>query len=140
MENELTQLARTEHYADNVHNMAISLDLLTLSAEEEMLRLEETRSRLIKIAHIVPLNSDILKSAAQYQEVHDLSPQDAIIYASVLHHLMQYQSEKTSCFLNKNSKDFDDPDIGETLARYKCKMLSKFDHGYQFITSKINQQ
>lgn len=139
VERELKQLARTEPYADSARKSIISLNLLIQSTQEETIRLEETQSRLIKIAHTIPLTSNILKSATQYQKVHDLSPQDAVVYASVLHHLMQHQPEKTSCFLNKNSKDFDDPDIVETLVNYDCIMLSKFDAGYQFITNKMHQ-
>ncbi len=70
------------------------------------------------------------------QNEHDLSPQDAIVYASVLSHLKRTEPQ-TACFLNKNSKDFDDPDISEMLERYQCQMLSRFDHGYQFIINKI---
>ncbi len=43
-----------------------------------------------------------------------------------------------ACFLNKNSKDFDDPYITEPLEQYRCKMISRFDQGYQFIVNKIN--
>jgi hypothetical protein len=39
--------------------------------------------------------------------------------------------------LNKNSKDFDDPDISEMLEKYKCKMLTRFDHGHQYIINRI---
>ena len=43
-----------------------------------------------------------------------------------------------SCFLNKNSRDFDDPDLVEELNTYNCKLLPRFDIGYQFILSQIS--
>jgi len=71
------------------------------------------------------------------QVEHDLLPQDSIVYASVLDHMES--SESTSkCFLNRNSKDFDDPDIVETLRKHGCKMLFRFDHGHGYITSQLS--
>ncbi len=101
-----------------------------------MNRLEKVRNDLIGVAETVPLTSEILRSSAKHQKEHDLSPQDAVVYASVIYHLKKSESE-TACFLNKNSKDFDDPDISETLEHYRCKMLSRFDHGFQFIINKL---
>jgi len=136
LDTELNQLARTDTYASDILKIQTLTTLLIQSTEDEMNRLESVRDDLIGFAEIVPLNSEILKSSAEHQEVHDLSPQDAVVYASILYHLKQTEP-KTGCFLNKNSKDFDDPDISEMLEYYKCKMLSRFDHGYQFIKSRI---
>ncbi len=138
LDTELTQLARTDSYAVKILEIQSLLNLLIRSTEDEMRRLEDVRLGLIEVAETVPLNSEILKSSAEYQKVHDLSPQDAIVYASVLYHLKQTKPE-TACFLNKNSKDFDDPDISEMLERYRCKLLSRFDHGHQFINDKIRR-
>jgi len=136
LDTELIQLARTDSYTDKIFEIQNLLNLLILSTEDEMRRIENVRRDIIKTAEIIPLNSTILNSSTAYQKMHDLSPQDAIVYASVLSHLKQSKPE-TACFLNKNSKDFDDPDISEMLEQYKCKFLSSFDHGYQFIINKI---
>ena len=101
----------------------------------ELNQLLRTDSYTDKIVEIIPLNVNILKSSTKYQQEHDLSPQDAIIYASILDHL-KANRQKNCCFLNKNSKDFDDPDILEELENFDCKMLSRFDHGYQFIVNQ----
>ena len=75
-------------------------------------------------------------SAITYQTSLDLSPPDSIVYASVLHHLSTTTPAK-SCFLNRNSKDFDDPDIVDELDGYNCKMLPRFDSGHKYIQSQI---
>ncbi len=136
LDTELNQLARTDAYTSEILKIQSLTNLLIQSTEDEMNRLEDVRDGLIEVAETVPLNSEILKSSAEHQKEHDLSPQDAIVYASVLYHLRQNEPE-TACFLNKNSKDFDDPDISEMLEHYRCKILSRFDHGYQFIINKI---
>ncbi len=44
----------------------------------------------------------------------------------------------SKCFLNRNSKDFDDPDIVDGLSAYHCKMLFNFDDGYGYISSQVS--
>ncbi len=136
LETELNQLGRTDSYIAKSLEVKSLMKFLIKSTEEEMKLLKELRNDLLRVAETVPLNSEILKSSAEHQNEHDLSPQDAIVYASVLSHLKRTEPQ-TACFLNKNSKDFDDPDISEMLERYQCQMLSRFDHGYQFIINKI---
>jgi hypothetical protein len=42
-----------------------------------------------------------------------------------------------SCFLNRNTKDFDDPAIVAELARRQCKLIGHFDHGLGYIRSML---
>lgn len=137
LDDELRQLARTTTYAHRLDGFQNLTALLIDSADEEAKRLEETRSHLLKTAEIIPLTRTILEAAPRYQVDHDLSPQDALVYAAVLSHLKQ-SSVPQSCFLNKNSKDFDDPDLVEELNTYNCRLLPRFDIGYQFILSRIS--
>jgi predicted nucleic acid-binding protein len=138
LDDELRQLARTTTYAQRLigfHDLTV---LLIDSADEEAKRLEEIRTRLLKAAEIIPLETLTLTDAIQHQRIHGLSPQDAIVYAAVLSHLQQHQTAQ-SCFLNRNSKDFDDPDLVEELNIHNCKLLARFDTGYQFILSHLSQ-
>lgn len=78
----------------------------------------------------------ILQEAAACEAPYDLRPQDALIYASVIIHLRQHQSQG-ACFLNRNSKDFDSPDIVNNLNSLNCRMIPRFDHRYDFIQSQF---
>jgi predicted nucleic acid-binding protein len=138
LDHELGQLARTADYIQRLSGFQNLTVLLIDSADEETKRLEDVRSRLLKAAEIVPLDTQTLTAATQYQGLHDLSPQDAIVYAAVLSHLKQHGTSQ-SCFLNRNSKDFDDPDLVEELNVYNCKLLTQFDTGYEFIRSRLSQ-
>ncbi len=111
--------------------------ILIDSADDEAKRFDATRSRLLKISEIIPLTAQILGEVARNQKVHDLSPQDALVYTSILQHLKQGVSAQ-GCFLNKD-RDFNDPDIVEELSTYNCKLLPRFDSGYQFILHAISQ-
>lgn len=57
-----------------------------------------------------------------YRVTYKFKPQDSIVYSSVLHHLASAGGVE-SCFINRNRRDFDDPDIEESLANQGCKML-----------------
>jgi predicted nucleic acid-binding protein len=135
---ELRQLSRTTTYAQRLSGFQNLTALLIDSADEEAKRLEEVRERLLKAGEIIPLEVLTLTHATQYQRAHGLSPQDAIVYAAVLSNLKQ-QGTAQSCFLNRNAKDFDDPDLVEELNAYNCKLLAQFDTGYQFIRSRLSQ-
>ncbi len=71
-----------------------------------------------------------------YEVPYDLTPQDALVYASVIMHLRQHQPP-AACFLNRNAKDFDNPDIVDELRKYNCVMIPRFDQGDDFIRSHV---
>jgi hypothetical protein len=109
---------------------------LVQSNEEEKQRFTHYRDRLTNIAEIIPLTLDILREAGTFEAPYDLTPQDALVYTSVITHLRQNKST-ISCFLNRNSKDFDNPDIVDELNKNNCSMIPRFDHGYGFIQARV---
>lgn len=133
---ELRQLLRTAPYASRIKSIQDIASLMIQSNEEERHRFVQCRDRLLEIGEIVALNADILSEAASYETTYDLTPQDALVYASVITHLRQ-DSPEQACFLNRNSKDFDSPDIIDELRQLKCRMIARFDRGYSFIQSQI---
>ena len=133
---ELGQLLRSEPYREEVDALQNLTNILIRSGEEEKQRVNQTLDRVLNITEIIPLERDVLMSAIAHQADLDLSPPDSIVYASVLHHLSTTVPAE-SCFLNRNSKDFDDPDIVDALSNYNCKMLPRFDSGHDYIQSQI---
>jgi predicted nucleic acid-binding protein len=136
LEAELRQLVRTAAYATRINSIQDIASLLVQSNEEEKQRFTHYRDRLLHVAEIVPLTRDILTTAAAYEIPYDLKPQDALVYASVITHLRHHQPTN-SCFLNKNTRDFDNPDIVDELNRYHCRMIPRFDHGLSFIQAQL---
>ncbi|MBP0031120.1 hypothetical protein [Roseofilum sp. Guam] len=110
--------------------------LIVQSNEEERYRFIECRERLLQIAEIVALNASILTDAISDEIADDLTPQDALVYASIIRHLQQELREQ-ACFLNQNSKDFDLSDIIDELRAFNCRMIPRFDQGYRFVLSTI---
>ena len=137
LDRQVQQLTRTELYMRRLSDLQSLTTLLIDSADDEAKRFDATRSRLLKISEIIPLTAQVLGEVTRNQKIHDLSPQDALVYASVLQHLKQGVSAR-GCFLNKD-RDFDNPDIVEELSTYNCKLFPRFDTGYQFILHAISQ-
>jgi predicted nucleic acid-binding protein len=136
LEAELRQLARSSSYQTRVTSIQDIASLLIQSNEEEVQRFLQFRDRFIGIAEIVPLDANILKVASSYEVPYGLRPQDAIVYTSVISHL-QRNTPSVGCFLNRNSKDFDNPDIVDELATFNCTMIPRFDHGLGFIQARV---
>lgn len=112
------------------------MNLLTDSGREENQRLHQVLDRLLKIAEQIPLTREILAQAINYQSRFNLKAPDAIVYASVLAHLTSVGPADT-CFLNRNSKDFDNVAIQAPLASYGCRMLFRFDSGLGYLQSHL---
>jgi len=134
LERELTQLARSNRFAERARRLRDLAGLLTDSADEEWEQFEQIQTDILKVARVLVMGGPILVAASQYRRRYELSPQDAIIYASVVGDLRSGAGK--SCFLNRNTKDFDDPDIVAELAELDCKLLPRFDHGLAYIQAE----
>jgi len=132
LETELNQLKRSHLHKDKIETYQMISVLLENDAEENQSFLQSHR-RLLELAEIIPLTKEVLLSATQ-APAKLKSPQDSIVYASILQHLRIHTNE-TSCFINKNSKDFNDPDVVDELKKNNCKLLFSFKNGYDYISS-----
>ena len=89
------------------------------------------------MAELVPLTASVIAEALHHQQ-QGFSPQDAVVYASVLQHAAD-DVEEEKVFLNRNSKDFDDPDVEDRLEELGCKILFQFDTGYKYIRHRLGR-
>jgi predicted nucleic acid-binding protein len=133
---ELRQLVRTSSYSARISSLQEVSSLIVQSNFEEKQRFAHYRARLLKISTIIPLTAENLRAASEHESAYQLTPQDAIVYASVIQHLKQ-QTSPQNCFLNRNSKDFDYPDIVDELNNVNCKMIPRFDQGYEYIRKQL---
>lgn len=93
-------------------------------------------SDLLQAAEVIPLDARILQSAAVVESSYGLSGQDSIVLASVFTHL-EATAPAESCFLNRNTRDFDDPDIRERLEALGCKFFAKFAPALAYILTRL---
>jgi hypothetical protein len=113
--------------------------LLINSAESERARLDVAVDGILGAAQIIPLNSDVFHDAKGFQLAFDMSFQDSIVLASVVRHLKETKPTE-SCFLNRNTKDFADPNIRDMLDESGCRFFGRFDHALQFIRAHLRSR
>ncbi len=131
---EMRRLARTESYAQTVEDLKDLASILVLSGDEDKRRLDQIVSRILDCAIVIPLQAETLRAAIQYQDSLDVSPQDSVVYASVIAHLSA-TSPGPKCFLNRDRRDFSNPDVREGLRQYGCRLITRFDDGFSYINS-----
>jgi len=133
---ELRELSRSQPYQQLSSRTEALTTALIESGEAEKNRLDSVLSRLIGISELLPTQGSTVQSAIQYETILGLSPKDAVILASILED-MATRGIGPKCFLNRNSKDFANPDIYEELEKHDCKMLPSFTNGLAYVQGVI---
>lgn len=134
---EISQISRSTENQAHLPSMKQTSSLFVKISEEDRKRFMQYKTELVEIAEVIPLSKSVLEEAFQYEEKNTLGPQDSVVYASICEHLENNRPE-VSCFLNKNKKDFDDPDIVETLKNLNCTYISRFENGLRFVSSYLS--
>jgi hypothetical protein len=133
---QLRELARSRAYREVSANFEELADLLTSSAERERAGLQRTIELLLKAAQVIPLDSSVLDMAGDMEASYELSAQDSIVLASVMSHLAKTKPDE-SCFLNRNTRDFDHPGVRKILDEFGCKFFGRFDEGLRYVEARL---
>ena len=132
----IRELSRSRPYQGSSDEFQELTNLLRRSGEEEKIRLDDILEIILQTVEVIPIGLSIIRAAITFQKSLELSPQDSIVYASILDHLAT-ASEDHSCFITKNSKDFANPDIENELTAYNCRLLTKFADGLGYVRSRL---
>ena len=133
----ICELSRSRPYQASSHEFQELTNLLLRSGEEEKRRLDEALDRILRTAEVIPIGLNTIRAAITLQKSRSLSPQDSIVYASILAHLAEVSEEDLRCFMTKNSKDFVNPDIENELRTHTCRLLTKFGDGLGYVRSQL---
>lgn len=136
LDREIRELSRSRPYNTLSQESQEIIRVLIASGEHEKQRLDDIVGRVADAAAIIPMDRDVIRAAIRVGIDRGLSPQDAIVYASILAHMANAPGE-ARCFLTKNSRDFEDPDIQNDLLANNCKLLTKFRDGLGYIQSLL---
>ena len=136
LQKQLSELGRSKPYREAPSNFSELAALLIRSAERERAGLQHAIEGMLRAAEVIPLDSDVFHQAGGIQVAFDMSAQDSIVLASVIRHLAGTKPVK-SCFLNRNTKDFDDPNVREMLDEFDCRFFGRFDDGLHYIEAHL---
>lgn len=133
---QLSELNRSVQYRGVVAGTQPLVATLTRIGQDQTDRLEMVVERMLRHGHGIPITGPLFAEARRVERQYDLSPQDAIIAASVLADLQPRNAPPDAhAFLSRNSKDFNR--MKAHFAALGCRYLSKFEDGLQFIRSMI---
>jgi len=133
---QLGELGRSKPHRSMPSTFGVLPAALIERAQFEREGMRRTITELIRTAEIIPLDSGTLHAAIRIEDEYALSGQDAIVLATVLAHL-ETTNPKESYFLNRNSKDFDDPDIRERLDALNCQFFAQFAPALARISARL---
>ncbi|HZT31430.1 MAG TPA: PIN domain-containing protein [Bryobacteraceae bacterium] len=139
LKKQLSELGRSKPYREASGSFNDITALLIRSAEIEGAGLERATDGILKAAEVIPLDSDVFYAAKSIQSTFDTSIQDSIVLASVVRHLAETKPAE-SCFLNRNTRDFDDPYVRDMLDSFNCKFFGRFDYALQYIEAQIRRE
>ncbi|WNG23105.1 type II toxin-antitoxin system VapC family toxin [Cystobacter fuscus] len=108
--------------------------MLVSSTQEAEQRLESISERLLR-HQVLPLTNEVIRAGLKYREDYGLSPPDALVLASVLRDPALKQGP--SCFMNRNTKDFDESSIKNELEKYGCKLKGSFEAGLAYVHAAL---
>lgn len=131
------QLERTASITAEAPRLREAGDLLLRATQDAASRFIDVRRALLKMARIIPVDGSALGEAEALAVDLGLELPDAVMLASVLADATARPSP--SIFLNRNTKDFGDPDIKDRLARVDCTLIWKFSDGLARIISGLGK-
>lgn len=117
--------------ADTDNLVRLLNNLLTERTVAQTTRLYSATAQLARVAPGPALTSEVLAEAQIAQVRHGLSPQDALVYASVLAGLRLLPIESSKLFVTRNPRDFEQPLIIEELRALGCHLMSNFQGAAQ---------
>ncbi|MBI2766488.1 MAG: DUF4935 domain-containing protein [Chloroflexi bacterium] len=133
LKKELAQLARSASHSGQAIALKPVSDLLMEASGLELSLLKSVTDRILRVAEVIPLTDAIVARSLDLLRAMTLSGPDALILASVVTDLETRDPAEESCFVNRNSKDFDSPLINDLLATRRCRLLPRFEAGLQYL-------
>lgn len=133
LQNHLREMSRSAPYRGLVDQYRSELEALVAGREESRRQLLAAIASVEADGATIPLTTEILSLVDFHEDAYSLSPQDALVLASVKSHAEQRSGRK--CFLTKD-KDFNKPAIRDELGP-ECALLMNFDDALAHIKSAL---
>lgn len=134
---ELGELSRSSPLNDIALQSQAFVTALVDTADQDRSRLELAAEALLTHTTVLPTEPTIVSQAYEAEPLLGLSPQDAVIYVTVLDHAARNEGPKL--FVTQNANDFRVPEIEGELARYGCKLLVTFDAAEAYVRKQIGE-
>lgn len=135
---EMRELGRSEPHKELAASLQPLEAALLAIQVSEMDALENAVQQMLSVGRSLPLDSKTFGESRIVQRKFGFSPQDAIVFASVMGDLRVQPPAENKCFISRNSKDFDDPTLTSELELHRCKYIARFSNALAYIRNSIN--
>ena len=139
LDSQLTQLSRSESYADVIEGSTHITALLTRSIDEDKKRIDDVCRRLLTSGTVAPLDAAVVRRALELQATRDLAPQDAVVYASILFHLEESAPDGRKMFVTRDADDFLTPEIRHDLAEFDAHLILSFTDAMGYLEANLKE-
>jgi len=134
----LHELSRSKPYKEISEKTEPLTKALIESSQEEWNALESVTSLLLTTSDVIPLTTHIVQAAIRNEQALGLEPADAAVYSSIIVNIRGRESGPKR-FVNKNSKDFANPDIYDELSQYDCVLIPSFDNALKYVFKRLSE-
>jgi predicted nucleic acid-binding protein len=128
------EINRTHGFGKEAAFAAVA-DALVRHVQQAELSLAQLEARLFQVVRFLPLDAAVAAELSKCIEDYKLKPPDATVLASVMKD--PQLGQERSCFLNRNTEDFDRLSIVDLLKQRNCTLIGHFDHGLRHVQSVL---
>lgn len=137
-----TYLKRSEPYKSIMIDFEPMISILENAHGRQIDLLDTAFDQLIGVGRCVSIDQSSFREALAYRHSLHLSPQDSIIYSSVVADLKGQPQDVAKCFLSRDRRAFDNNDdrsIKVELGKHNCRYIGSFTQGLDFIQSSLKE-
>jgi len=131
LQKHIREISRSEPFRGLNDQSRDVVAALVAGGEESRERLEAAIQTIEADGVVIPLTSEIMTMARWHELGYSLSPQDALVLASVRSHAEKETGVK--CFATQDAKGFANPSVYDELSAVDCKVLVNFADAVAFI-------
>jgi len=131
----IREISHSEPFRGLIERSSDVITALVAGDEEAGNRLEASIQAIEEYGITIPLTGEVISIARRYELTYSLSAQDALVLASVRSHANKSTEQK--CFISQDSKAFNDLGVFDELSGVRCKFLSTFTNGLEYIKSAL---
>ena len=135
LQQHIREISRSEPFRGLRDQSREVVAALIAGGEESRQRLESAIATFEAEATIIPLTGAILTAARWHELGYSLTPEDAVVLASVRSHAEKASGPKV--FVSQDAKGFAHPTIYDELSAVECKVLVNFADALSYIRTKV---
>jgi predicted nucleic acid-binding protein len=133
LQKQIREISRSQPFHGLIEQSRDVVAALVAGGEESRERLESAIQTFASEATVIPLTDTVVGIARRHELAYSLTPQDALVLASVRSHAEQHTGPK--CFVSQDAKGFAHPTVYDELSAVDCKVLVNFADALAYITN-----